>query len=82
MMLLLMIMIMMMMGTNELWMYFYAVSGKVRVLNEGESKLFVALKKMNSFELCKDSEVYSRYAIRRITLWTFCFCSRQGITYE
>ena len=28
---------------------------------------------MNSFELCNDSEVYSRYAIRRITLWTFAF---------
>ena len=75
MMLLLMTMITMMTGTNGLRMYFYAASGKVRVLNEGRGK-FLLHKKMNSFELCNDSEVYSRYAIRRITLWTFCFCSR------
>ena len=43
-------------------------------MKEGVS--FLLHKKMNSFELCNDSVVYSRYAIRHITLWTLCFCSR------
>ena len=51
---------------------FYAASGKVRVLNEGGSK-FMLHKKMNSFELCNDSEVYSSHAIRRIRYGRFAF---------
>ena len=61
-------------GTNELRMHFYAASGKIRVLDVSfcciKKNIF---KKMNSFELCNDSKVYSSYAIRRITLWTFTF---------
>ena len=34
------------------------------------------LRKKNSLDLFNDSEDYSRYVIRHITLWTFFFCSR------
>ena len=69
----LLLMIMMMMGTNELRMYFYAASGKVRVLNEGEVSFLLHKKEKDSFELCNDSEVYSRYVIGALRYGRFAF---------